>query len=102
MFQTLGQKYGDILGRVLKDTPDAAYIMTVQDSGTGVPFFQYEETDWEFLSRVTSRLGLALVADTSHHYPRFYVGLRRGSAKEIPEDSIMTVSFDGDRFYEMA
>lgn len=64
VFQSSKLSYGDILGGVLGDTPDAAYIMTGQDRKTGTPFFQYRETDWEFLTRVCSRLRLPLVADS--------------------------------------
>ena len=99
VFQSPKLSYGDILRGVLGDTPDAAYIMTGQDRKTGTPFFQYRETDWEFLTRVCSRLRLPLVADSGLPDPRFYIGLRRGSLQELPEDCSYTLSFDGERFY---
>ena len=101
VFQAPGQDYGDITGRVAGNTQNGACILTVPDRKTGMPFFQCGETDWEFLKRVASRMGLPLVADSGWHHPRFYVGLRRGAVKVIPRGSSYTLSFDGERYYGM-
>lgn len=101
VFQTPGQGYGDIAGRIVRDTENSAYILTAADRKTEGPFFQYRETDWEFLGRVAGCLGFPLVADASSHRPRFYIGLRRGGIREIPGESSRTLAFDGERFYEM-
>lgn len=100
VFQAAEQNYGDIAERVVKDTEHGAYIMTVPDEKPGTPFFQYKETDWEFLKRVSSRLGVPLVADSSYYHPRFYVGLPCGTVKDIPQESSYTLLFDGERYYE--
>lgn len=100
VFQTVEQNYGDIAERVVKDTEHGAYIMTVPDEKPGTPFFQYEETDWEFLKRVSSHLELPLVADSCYYHPRFYIGLPRGTVRDIPQGSSYTLLFDGARYYE--
>ena len=101
VFQTPGQSYRDIIGRVLGSTSDAAYIMTVPDREAEEPVFQYGETDWEFLSRVCSRLGVPLTADTGNCHPRCYIGLSRGDCRKLPVDSSIEISFDRDRFYKL-
>ena len=101
VFQKPGQSYGEIVRRMAGETENGACILTVPDRKSGEPFFQYQETDWEFAKRVAGRLGLPLVADSGFHYPRFYIGVRNGEIKEIPAGSSRTLSFDGERFYRM-
>lgn len=101
VFQKPGQSYGEIVRRMAGETENGACILTVPDRKSGEPFFQYQETDWEFAKRVAGRLGLPLVADSGFHYPRFYIGVRNGEMKEIPAGSSRTLSFDGERFYRM-
>lgn len=101
VFQAKKQDYESIIGRVIKDTENGAFIPTIPIHGAIGPIFQYQETDWEFLKRVASQLGLPLVADTTYPFPRFYVGLRRGDVKKIPEESIFSLVFDGEQYYIM-
>ena len=57
-FQNASTGYGDLVGRILADNEGSACILAGDDRETGAPFFQYRETDWEFLKRVASGLVL--------------------------------------------
>lgn len=64
-FQNRSVSYGDIFGKVLQDYSEAGHIFSEEVRGKEIKRFtvQYEETDWEFLSRTISFLHSPLVAD---------------------------------------
>ena len=68
---------------------------------TGGTLIQYQETDWNFLKRMASKLGLPLVPDISYYYPRFYLGLPEGEKKELGEILSCDMCFDG-RYYAVS
>ena len=68
---------------------------------TGGTLIQYQETDWNFLKRMASQLGLPLVPDISYYYPRFYLGLPEGEKKELGEILSCDMCFDG-RYYAVS
>ena len=96
----------DSLGRVVKEWQDAHWD-GVQCAGAGdeQPGFrrclQHQETDWRFLKRMASQLGLPLVPDTSYYYPRFYLGLPEGEKRELGEIISCDLCFDG-RYYAVS
>ena len=67
----------------------------------GALFCGYQETDWNFLKRMASQLGLPLVPDISYYYPRFYLGLPEGEKKELGEILSCDMCFDG-RYYAVS
>ena len=76
--------YGDLVRRILDENEGSACILSGDDRETGILFFQYRGTDWEFLKRAASRLGMPLVADCQLPRPRFYLGLREGRFGNSP------------------
>ncbi len=81
-----------IAGIVTADTEHSACILPGSDMRTGGTLIQYQETDWRFLKRMASQLGLSLVPDTSYYYP-FYLGLPEGEKgnweKSFPVISVL-------------
>ena len=75
VFQDRRQTYLGIAGAVTAETGHSACILAGDDRETGGTLIQYGETDWKFLKRMASRMGLPLVPDTGYYYPRFYMGL---------------------------
>ena len=63
--------------------------------------YQYRETDWEFLKRAASRLGMPLVADCQRPRPRFYLGLREGEIRELPATGHTRRVVEGERYYRL-
>lgn len=82
-----------IASTITADTEHSACILPGSDMRTGGTLIQYQETDWRFLKRMASQLGLPLVPDTSYYYPRFYLGLPEGEKgnweKSFPVISVL-------------
>ena len=90
-----------IANTVTADTEHSACILPGSDMQTGGTLIQYQETDWNFLKRMASQLGLPLVPDISYYYPRFYLGLPEGEKKELGEILSCDMCFDG-RYYAVS
>ena len=101
VFQKKVQTYMGIAGTVTADTEHSACILPGSDMRTGGTLIQYQETDWRFLKRMASQLGLPLVPDTSYYYPRFYLGLPEGEKRELGEIISCDLCFDG-RYYAVS
>lgn len=90
-----------IANNVTADTEHSACILSGNDMKTGGTLIQYQETDWKFLKRMASQLGLPLVPDTGYYYPRFYIGLPEGEKQELGEILSCDICFDG-RYYAVS
>ena len=101
VFQKKAQTYMGIANTVTADTEHSACILPGSDMQTGGTLIQYQETDWNFLKRMASQLGLPLVPDTSYYYPRFYLGLPEGEKRELGEIISCDLCFDG-RYYAVS
>ena len=101
VFQKKAQTYMGIANTVTADTEHSACILPGSDMQTGGTLIQYQETDWRFLKRMASQLGLPLVPDISYYYPRFYLGLPEGEKKELGEILSCDICFDG-RYYAVS
>ena len=101
VFQKKAQTYMGIANTVTADTEHSACILPGSDMQTGGTLIQYQETDWRFLKRMASQLGLSLVPDTSYYYPRFYLGLPEGEKRELGEIISCNLCFDG-RYYAVS
>ena len=101
VFQKKVQTYMGIASAVTADTDHCACILPGSDMRTGGTLIQYQETDWRFLKRMASQLGLSLVPDTSYYYPRFYLGLPEGEKRELGEIISCDLCFDG-RYYAVS
>ncbi len=101
VFQKKVQTYMEIASAVTADTDHSACILPGSDMRTGGTLIQYQETDWRFLKRMASQLGLPLVPDTSYYYPRFYLGLPEGEKRELGEIISCDLCFDG-RYYAVS
>ena len=101
VFQKKAQTYMGIANTITADTEHSACILPGSDMQTGGTLIQYQETDWNFLKRMASQLGLPLVPDISYYYPRFYLGLPEGEKKELGEIIACDLCFDG-RYYAVS
>jgi hypothetical protein len=101
VFQKKVQTHMGIASAVTADTDHSACILPGSDMRTGGTLIQYQETDWRFLKRMASQLGLPLVPDTSYYYPRFYLGLPEGEKRELGEIISSDLCFDG-RYYAVS
>ena len=79
-FQQESRTYGELFRLILEKYPGGAYIWNGEEKHqkTGRMFFQYQESDWEFLRRLASIHGLPLIPETLVSGTKLYIGLLRG------------------------
>ncbi len=82
-FQDTARSSHSVIAEVIKQYPDCICMKNLPDEPIGHIWFQYEETDWEFLRRFLSRYSDSLYADATYHTARFQAGL---SPEEIIVD----------------
>lgn len=77
-FQDTDKTYGEVMRETVADTKGASIQLFAQDRKVGAPLYQIEETDWEFINRLASHLGIRVFSDTSSTNPIAAVGLPHG------------------------
>lgn len=81
-FQNTGKTYGQILNQVLEGRGTVSVMVT--DRPIGSMIMQCDETDWEFIIRMASQLGVPAFSNIIARTPQIYIGLPpSGRTKEI-------------------
>ncbi|CAI6064816.1 hypothetical protein PAECIP112173_01937 [Paenibacillus sp. JJ-100] len=87
-FQNKDQDCEDVIRQVLKAYPKSDVIDYVSGSSKlGALTLQYRETDWQFLRRLASRFGAAIIPEISADSPKLYIGVPEGRYIELPEQA---------------
>ncbi|MGV2881491.1 contractile injection system protein, VgrG/Pvc8 family [Paenibacillus taichungensis] len=87
-FQNKDQDCEDVIRQVLKAYPKSDVIDYVSGSSKlGALTLQYRETDWQFLRRLASRFGAAIIPEISADSPKLYIGVPDGRYTELPEQA---------------
>ncbi|WII36487.1 deaminase domain-containing protein [Paenibacillus thiaminolyticus] len=76
-YQNKHLTYTDAIRQIAKDYPggDAQNMATSDEASIGALLVQYEETDWQFLKRLASRVGTVILPDVTMDAPRVYFGV---------------------------
>ncbi|NGP57905.1 hypothetical protein FLT15_05710 [Paenibacillus thiaminolyticus] len=76
-YQNKHLTYTDAIRQLAKDYPggDAQNMATSDEASIGALLVQYEETDWQFLKRLASRVGTVILPDVTMDAPRVYFGV---------------------------
>lgn len=75
-FQKSNTTYYDIIKKVIKEYPKSDFIdYTKASSEVDELIVQYEETDFEFIKRLSTKLKTVVISDDSCNFPRFYLGV---------------------------
>lgn len=99
-FQDITMTYRQVVEDVLKDTPNAsADFSEVANQPIGKPIIQYQETDWVFIKRLASMLGVQLLPTYMSDLPHFSFGVTTQDTNILKANEY-TVALD-DRFYEL-
>ena len=99
-FQDTTMTYRQVVEDVLSDTPNAsADFSEVANQTINKPIIQYQETDWDFIKRLASMLGVQLLPTYMSDLPHFSFGVT-GQDAGIMEADEYTITFD-NRFYEL-
>lgn len=74
-FQNTSRTNHSVIDEVMKEYPDCICTKNLPEEEIGRIWFQYEETDWEFLRRFLSHYSDSLYADATYYTARFQAGL---------------------------
>ncbi len=74
-FQDITMTYRQLLARVLSEYEDVDFICSIEDSPIGELAIQYQETDWNFLKRIFSRIYSPLTGEMGFSSIRIYAGV---------------------------
>ncbi len=102
-FQDAEMSYDDLINEVLKSYKDISLGFTQRmdrPMSIGKPLFQYKETDYEFLKRVASLLGLDLVCDIIKYENAFYFGRPLGEKYKLEDDISYKACKDLERYHK--
>lgn len=102
-FQDSQMSYDDLIKEVLKSYKDISLGFTQcmnRPMSIGKPLFQYKETDYEFLKRVASLLGLDLVCDIIKYGNAFYFGRPQGLKYELDDNINYKACKDLERYHK--
>lgn len=87
-FQDTEMTYDEVIMEIFKDYKGFGYTQCMDEpKKIGKPLFQYKETDFDFIKRLASQLGLDLVCDIINLNNMFYFGRPTGE-NYILEDEI--------------
>lgn len=81
-FQNPVNPYKDLFLTILREYEGDVFDTASQGALQEAPLIQYEETDWEFLRRVSSRIGAGIFPDVCSDRPRIYIGIPEGNSHE--------------------
>ena len=76
-FQDAGFRYNDIIGICMEAAGGNYIMLEKQEEQPRKFFFQYRETDWEFLKRVASYAGIPLIPEDTVPGKNIYFGYRK-------------------------
>lgn len=76
-YQNKHLTYTDAIRQLARDYPggDAQNMATGDEASIEALLVQYEETDWQFLKRLASRVGTVILPDVAMDAPRVYFGV---------------------------
>ena len=74
-FQNTGMTVHQLIREVMAAYTNSDCIINIPDEPTGRLIVQYRETDWEFLRRVLTHYGAALIPDVIADKIAFYAGI---------------------------
>ena len=75
-YQDIAMNYGKLLDQAARQAGGMVlYPAGLEERAIGFPKIQYEETDWEFLKRMASHLGLSLYPQVEQPRAGLWVGL---------------------------
>lgn len=76
-YQNKHLTYTDAIAKLVADYPggDAQNMATSEQAAIGSLMVQFEETDWQFMKRLASRVGTVILPDVVMDLPRVYFGV---------------------------
>lgn len=93
-FQNTQMTYREVVQKVIEDYAGTEVFWGVmEDKEIGHPIIQYDETDWEFLMRLSSHFHEPLIAGAEIDRPSFRFGVNGGRNQTADEMEILGKGF---------
>ena len=94
--------YSQVFAKALEDQPQAEVMDCVTD-GAAIQdlILQYEESGWEFLTRLASRFQTFLIPDACAGYGRVYFGIPEDEDEEVLNTGEYQAVKDMGRYYQV-
>ncbi|WLC72246.1 hypothetical protein KTC96_09815 [Clostridium estertheticum] len=100
-FQDVNMTYDELIGIILKDYPGYSYEQCIgEGQKIGKPLFQYKETDWSFLKRISSELKSELSCDIIETLNMFYFGRPSKTSYKLEDTSDYKACKDLKQYHE--
>jgi hypothetical protein len=74
-FQNINQNLFNVMESVVKTAKNGEVLYNAPKKQLVMPLIQYNETDWEFLRRLTSIAGSVIYCDIRVEEPKLYIGM---------------------------
>jgi len=97
-FQNTARTTHSVLAEIMEAYPGCICMKNIPDEPIGQIWFQYEETDWEFLARFVSAYSDKLYADATYQSARFQAGLSAASIDVDWEQNPYRMGKDLERY----
>ncbi len=88
-FQKPDMTYQQVIHRILKDYPSVDSNWDKAEEGIGEPILQYEETDWDFLLRLSSHFHTGLVGRSGSGGIMLSLAGEKGEERTLREPEII-------------
>ncbi|WP_319001723.1 hypothetical protein, partial [Clostridium estertheticum] len=100
-FQDVDMTYDELIGMILKDYTGYSYEQCIgEGQKIGKPLFQYKETDWSFLKRISSELKSELSCDIIETLNMFYFGRPSKANYKLEDTSEYKACKDLKQYHE--
>ncbi|APC40346.1 hypothetical protein [Clostridium estertheticum] len=100
-FQDVNMTYDKLIGIIIKDYPGYSYEQCIgEGEKIGKPLFQYKETDWSFLKRISSELKSELSCDIIETLNMFYFGRPSKTSYKLEDTSDYKACKDLKQYHE--
>lgn len=99
-FQDVQMTYEALARQMLEGYPGSDLYFAAPREPIGTPMVQYEETDWEFLNRAMSRIGLFVTSSSQQAGIQLYIGIPSMPETEIPYQ-LLGIDKDLNAFYSL-
>lgn len=93
-FQDKDMTYAALAKKIADYTGTSVISLIGKNTKILKPLIQYQETDWEFLRRISSHLNKFILCDVLTGKPAFWFGMRNGKRVVLPAEHSYHSNFD--------
>lgn len=85
-FQRNNSRYEDIINEIIKEYQGDFMNRDSKTEICEIPLIQYQETDWEFMKRISAICKKPIYPTSIDSVPKIYLGCNKKTEESVPED----------------